>query len=274
MTPPEESLLPETPPAAPAPVQTEAEKLAAAKALVEAAALAADPNSGKAWNLTDTVLGTGAKPDWFLQDKYKNVTEQAKAYPELAKRFGSFTGAPKNDKGEVAYVAPPEVGLKTDHPVAQAFTKWAADNQLNQEGYSYLLGQLHNFVASTAPKTEEIMAQLGDKAQERIAAVAAWGKANFDDAGYATLREATKGKTAAAVVSVLEQVIAKTAQLRMPKPGADVSGGPTTGGLKAIQDAHGAKMPDGKTLRVNVDPKYREEIEQRYRDFYKSQEAA
>ena len=45
-----------------------------------------------AWYLYEGIKGQGEMPSWFLADKYKNVMEQAKAYPEAQKRFGAFTG--------------------------------------------------------------------------------------------------------------------------------------------------------------------------------------
>jgi hypothetical protein len=249
---------------------TEAEKIEAARKVVKEADAAADPNSGKAWLLTDGVMGTGEKPGWFKNDKYKTVTDQAKAYPDLEKRFGSFTGAPKNEKGEVNYAfKPPEgVEFKADHPMAQAFTKWAGENQLSQDGYNTLLGSLIEYEMAQAPDMSAIKARLGDKADERIANVAAWGKANLGSEGYSTLRAATAGKDADAVIKVLEAVIAKTGQVRMPKPGEDTPSGSAGEGLVAIRAAHGAKMPDGKTLKVDADPAYRLEIDKRYREYY------
>ena len=43
------------------------------------------------------VPGNGELPSWFKVDKYKSVDEQAKAYNELATRFGGFEAAPKDD---------------------------------------------------------------------------------------------------------------------------------------------------------------------------------
>lgn len=249
--------------------QTEAEKIAAARSLIKEADAAADPNSGKAWLLTEGVMGQGEKPGWLKSDKYKTVAAQAEAYVGLEKRFGSFVGAPKNEKGEVNYdFKPPEgVEFKADHPMAQAFTKWAGDNQLSQEGYNQLLGQLIQYEVAQQPDISAIKARLGENADSRIAAVAQWGKANLDNEGYATLRTATSGKGADAVFKVLEQVIAKTAQFKMPRPGDDVPAATGGEGLAKIKTDHGAKTPDGK-LKVNVDPTYRAEIEKRYREYF------
>ena len=46
--------------------------------------------------LSDGIKGSGDTPDWYKGDKYKSVAEQAKAYTELEKKFGGFTGAPKD----------------------------------------------------------------------------------------------------------------------------------------------------------------------------------
>jgi hypothetical protein len=250
---PAESLLPEgdVPPPAAAP-QTDAEKLVAAKALIAAAEAAADPNGGKAWLLKDGVMGEGEKPAWFKNDKYKTVAAQAEAYTALESRFGSFVGAPKDGKYE--FKAPEGVTVDMAHPLMGEFNKWATAKQLSQEGYQEIMGMLVQYEAAQAPKMADIKARLGD------------------NDGYATLRAATSGANADAVFKVLEQVIAKTAQVRMPKPGPDVPGGAPGSGLAAITAAHGKKGPDGKPL-VYSDPNYAREVDQMYRDYYAAQGA-
>ena len=49
----------------------------------------------------DGVVGEGDAPEWFKADKYKTVSDQAKAYVELESKFGGFKGAPKEGKYEV-----------------------------------------------------------------------------------------------------------------------------------------------------------------------------
>lgn len=277
---PVESLLPGDAPAPPVVPQTDAEKLAAAKALIAAAEAAADPNarnpdgSKAAWLLHDGVMGQGEKPSWFKQDKYATVSKQAEAYVALESRFGSFVGAPKD--GVYTLNLPQNVPadmVNKDSPLFTEFSKWAAKEQLSQEGFNQLIGYLAQDTMSRAPNMATIKGRLGDNADGRISAVATWGKANLGDDGYQVLRQATSGANAAEVFQVLERVIAKTSQLRMPKPGADVPGAGAGNGLADIQKAHGARTADGK-LRVNVEPAYRTEIEKRYRDFYAVAEQA
>ncbi|HEV2178349.1 MAG TPA: hypothetical protein VGU20_31130 [Stellaceae bacterium] len=242
--------------------------------MIAAAEAAADPNGGKTWLLTDGVMGQGEKPGWFKGDKYKTVAAQAEAYAHLESRFGAFKGAPKNEKGEVTYAFnPPEgVEFKADHPMAQAFTKWAATNQLSQEGYTELLGQLVQYEMAQQPDMGAIKERLGENADSRIAAVASWGKANLGSEGYAMLRAATTGANADAVIKVIEAIIPKTAQIRMPKPGMDVPAAQGGDALAAIKADHG-KRNDKGVLLVDLDPAYRRLIEKRYVDYYAAQGA-
>ena len=46
--------------------------------------------------LSEGIKGAGDMPEWYNPSKYKSVSEQAKAYTELEKKFGGFTGAPKD----------------------------------------------------------------------------------------------------------------------------------------------------------------------------------
>jgi hypothetical protein len=216
-------------------------------------------------------MGQGEKPGWFLQDKYKSVTEQAKAYPELSKRFGSFAGAPKDEKGEVKYdTSKLKDQFNFEHPLMQGFTKWAGESNLNQEGFNQLLESLYQYEAAQVPNMAQIKASIGENADERISAVAAWGKANLGTE-YDTLRQAMTGKEAARVFAVVEKIMGKTTQTRMPKPGEDTRGAGGPDGLEAIRTAHAAKMPDGR-FRKDVDPAYAKEIDDRYRKYFASLE--
>ena len=58
---------------------------------------AAEPTLGEGeFFLSEGIKGVGDLPEWYKADKYKSIAEQAKAYTELEKKFGGFTGAPKD----------------------------------------------------------------------------------------------------------------------------------------------------------------------------------
>lgn len=226
----------------------------------------ADPNSGKAWLLAEGVLGQGEKPEWLKSDKYKSAEEQAKAYVGLEKRLGAFVGAPKDGKYE--FKAPEGydgVQVDMEHPLMKEFTKWATESQLSQKGYNEMLGMLTMYEAAQVPNMAIIKEKVGENADARIGAVAAWGKANLGPEGYATLRAATSGSNAADVFKVLESVIGKTKQVVLPKPGDDIPGA-GAGGKAEIIALQGAKGPDGK--RLYDQPVYRAMVEKRWNDYY------
>ena len=88
-----------------------------------------------AWNLNDTTPGTGEKPAWFKAEKYKNVSEQAKAYTELEKTLGAFVGAPKDDKGQPkAYELKLPEGVTVDmtHPTMKGSHRLGGREQRQQ----------------------------------------------------------------------------------------------------------------------------------------------
>lgn len=246
-------------PAAPAAPQTEAEKLAAAQALVEAARLAADPNAPQAWVLSEGVLGKGEKPSWFKGDKYATVAKQAEAYVALEQRFGAFVGAPKDGKYE--WKAPenlPGVEIDMANPLMKGFNEWAAKSQLSPQGYNEVLGMLVQYEAQQAPNMASIKAQVGENADQRITAVNQWAKANLEAPIQQALRSSMTGKNAADVFKTMEALIAQTAQARMPKPGDDVPGA-GAGGLAKIEAMAAAKNEKGQRL-VDVEPGYRKKV--------------
>ena len=78
------------------------------------------------------IAGTGEKPEYLLS-KYSSVADQAKAYPELASKFGSFTGAPEQYDHEF---------LGDDYEFTDEFTEVSdalKDMGVNQDGYDKLI---------------------------------------------------------------------------------------------------------------------------------------
>ena len=110
-----------------------------------------DNSTDPKWYLTDNVPGDGEVPEWFKADKYKTLTDQAKAYTDLEKRFGAFVGAPEDG---VYKINPPEgveITFEEDHPLFQEFNKWASEKQFSQEGYDGLIDILARYELSMLP---------------------------------------------------------------------------------------------------------------------------
>ncbi len=79
--------------------------------------------------LSDGIKGTGEAPEWYKSDKYSSVAEQARAYTELEKKFGGFTGAPKD-----GYAGPE--GVDAADGLLEELTELARTHHLNQEAFT------------------------------------------------------------------------------------------------------------------------------------------
>lgn len=273
-----------TPAAAAAPV---VEDKKTGKSLLDAAVPATDPPPADAaagpkdaktglikgeaakWFFADGTPGEGDPPEWFKATKYKTVEEQAKAYNELEKRLGAFVGAPKDGKYEFKLPEGITGELDESHPLLAGFNKWAVEKQINNEAYNELLGMFAQYEASLAPDMNEVLKRVGEKADERIASVTNWARANLQGENFELVREALSGANADVVFKALEAVVAKTRQPALPKPGQDVPGAAVTG-LAAIQEAHAKRGPDGKLL-VETDLTYRAKVDKMYQQFYAQQ---
>lgn len=241
-------------PAAPAQPATPAEPAPAAEAK---------------WYYGENVPGTGDAPEWFKTDKYKTIEDQAKAYTDLEKRFGAFVGAPKDGVYKVNIPEGFKGEFDTAHPLFQELNTWAKESNFSQEAYDSVIGMLTRYEASMVPDMAEIKKELGENADARLSSAAQWAKSNLTADEYAAFREAQTQSNAASVFKAFEALIAKTRQVALPTPGADVPGAAPTG-IAEIQAMQAKTNENGQRL-YEIDPKYREQVEQKWREFYANQ---
>jgi hypothetical protein len=100
--------------------------------------------------LSDGIKGTGDTPEWYKGDKYKSVAEQAKAYTELEKKFGGFTGAPKD-----GYQGPE--GIEADDALLQELTEFASSANTAKRKCRYV-DRVGHVAASHAQKLSKPIA--------------------------------------------------------------------------------------------------------------------
>ena len=198
----------------------------------------------------------GEKPEW-LKDKYKSVEDQAKAYAELEKKFGGFTGSP-----EAGYEikAPEDLPGEFDmeDPRIEWFQNVAKETNMSQDTFDQML---HGFARMEveandpeAAKSIEIQA-LGKNANARLRDLGDWGKANLDSNQF----EGFKGLATTAVgVEVLEALIAKTSEGKMPTSNTVRAPGITQ---EALDDM--IKDPKYATSAA-----YRTEVKEKFEQFY------
>lgn len=205
------------------------------------------------WFASEGVAGVGDKPEFFNSDKYKTVADQAAAYPELAKKFGGFTGAP--DEYKTSMPDGIEGEIQADDPMLAKFTTWAKDNSLNQDAFTSLQHMfIENEFNNQGAGRESELAALGDNAQSRLQNISDYAKANLSEDEYAGILEAT---TTAAGVTAIEALIAKT-RTSIPTSPAVIDTGMSHSDIKA-------RMSDP---RYASDPAFRAETTKMYQKLF------
>jgi len=204
--------------------------------------------------LSDNVKGVGEMPEWYKADKYKSVAEQAKAYTELEKKFGGFTGAPKD--GYALYD-----GVESDDALWGELVEFGNSTNMSQSA----LNQAWELLTAQEQAIEEVsveaeMAKLGDNAVERIKVVEQYMKNNLDSDTYEELRYAVNS---AESVQLIEALIKSTAPAKLP-----IDGHIEPGGLEwADIEAEMFRKDDNGNLLRSVDINHERKIQRMMKEF-------
>lgn len=213
------------------------------------------------------------KHEWVL-DKFRTDgrseddagIEQAKAYVELQKKFGSFTGAPeeyeynvKDEWTEKGYT------FDAEDPIFDMAKEMAKELGMNQEGFDKLmdLEAMRTIAINEAEQQyfEQEMKALGDNAQARVENISKWAQANLTEDHYAAFEEMMNS---AASIQVMESLIAKTRSAPVDVPDTISNPGISEEDLKAMQFA---KDEFGNRL-INVSPEHRAKYKAAQKLFY------
>lgn len=214
------------------------------------------PTAPSSWKWGDDVEGSGDKPEWFKDSKYTSVSEQAKAYAELEKRFGGFIGAPKE-----GYQLSEELGLDSDDPSIKAV--------LDVLGKSNASNEMANELLSTYIQASKEQAQiqinkemelLGSNADYRINAIKEFASSSVPQELQDTFNSMV---TSAKGVEVIEALMKKAqgstvAPERVTAPKVDAS---------SLREMMYAKNEHGQ-LKASVDPEYKKKVDKAYQDYY------
>ena len=204
--------------------------------------------------LTDGIKGSGDSPEWYKADKYKSVAEQAKAYTELEKKFGSFTGSPKD-----GYAGPE--GVEGDDALLKELTDFASKTNMSQEafGEAWELLSSQGQAAETVSREQEI-AKLGDNASERIKNVEGFLKNSLDSDDYENVMGLV---TDARSIELVEALVKATSPAKLPIDGGE---NPTGMTWSDIESEMFKKNHDGQLLR-SVDMGHERKIQKMMQDF-------
>lgn len=246
-------------PAAPPPPDSLLEQAAAATD--PKAAPGADPAApapAEKWFLTEGVEGKDKAPEWFKAGKYKTVAEQARAYVDLEKRMGAFTGPPE---GDYALSLPEGIEGEFDleHPIFKEFNAFAREAGLSQDGYTKVMHMLARYEAQAGlVDIQGEMEAIGDNAKGRITHMNDWAKANLSEEQFGLVREALTGRAPLSTVfRAMEHLIAQNRQAQMPRPG---DAPPPAAMTLAEVDAMQAKRNERGERLFEVDPEYRRKV--------------
>lgn len=172
------------------------------------------------WNYAEDMPGSGEKPDWFVDSKYKTVAEQAKGYNELRTKLGNFTGAPDGYEVNVAEDVG-EIDVDRDHPLFKTLESWGKESNLSQDGFDNLLNlylSFENDIQSQLNETiqssqQEEIKKLGDDAEHRIKQIKDWASNNLNEEEI----EAFKGMgQTAEQIEILEKLVNKSSYKSVP----------------------------------------------------------
>lgn len=232
-----------------------------------------DPGGGgesTAETTTETTTETAEAPDW-LQGKYvtegrsqeESIAEQAKAYPELAAKFGAFTGSPENY--DIAFsdeLKEAGIELKSDDPLVEAATEFAKKSGMNQEGFNEMLNLVGMQKLADAKAMQEDddqfaadqMKALGTNAESRIQNITEWANKNLDAEDIKGLESMT---STAESVKAIERIISMTRGSSVDIDESKSNSGASAAEVKSMQfekDEHGNR-------RINSDPAFKAKYE-------------
>ena len=216
---------------------------------------AAEPTLGEGeYFLSDGVKGVGDTPEWYKADKYKSVAEQAKAYTELEKKFGGFTGAPKDGYSIVE-------GVEPEDELWQELVSFGERTNMSQSA----LNDAWEILSAQEQAVEEVsmemeLQKLGDNAVERVKVVEQYMKNNLDSDTYERVRY---GVNSAESIELVEALIKATAPAKLPIDGHIEPGGITWEDIEAEMFK---KHENGQLLR-SVDQNHERKIQRMMQEF-------
>ena len=216
---------------------------------------AAEPTLGEGeFFLSDGIKGVGDQPEWYKADKYKSVAEQAKAYTELEKKFGGFTGAPKDGYSVIE-------GVESDDALWQELVSFGEKTNMSQSA----MNDAWELLSAQDQAAEEVsmeveLQKLGDNGVERVKVVEQYMKNNLDGDTYERLRYAVNSAEA---VELIEALVKSTAPAKLPIDGYIEPGGITWTDIEAEMFK---KHESGQMLRA-VDPNHEAKVQRMMKEF-------
>lgn len=141
-------------------------------------------SSHNQWKWSENLEGEGQKPQW-MRENFKSVEDQAKAYNELVKKFGSFAKAPESY--DVSEIENANYRIVNGDKNFESFKQIAKEMNMSQEGMNKIIKFFTDKVAPTfKPETQSInfeqeAKKLGDNWKEQLGVIHQWTKNHMPD---------------------------------------------------------------------------------------------
>jgi len=168
-----------------------------------------------AWLLDQGIPGAGEKPEWF-SDKYKTVSEQAKAYKELEKKLGAFTGKPEDGYSFDKF----KEDIDMEDEMFVKFREMASDWNMSQDKVDQMVDLFLDNSRKEHERVQKTIESLTPEQQEKAQILAQWVDNNF------TEEEARKLDAFVTDVDSLEllaKMRSKMRETRIPTKGTTTS---------------------------------------------------
>lgn len=224
------------------------------------------------WLLMEGVPGTGEAPEYYKKDKYGSLAEQAKAYQELEKRFGSFTGAPKDGEYSVSLsdeLVDMGMSIEPDDPLFADAVEFAKDSNMSQDGFNKLMNLYAMSKVAEGKALDEFKANelksLGDNAQARISNLVNWGKANLSDDLFEGFQEMA---ISANSIRAMEKLVSMTRSAPIDPGNAKPNNGVSREELYKMQ----FEKDDNGNRRLSTDPEFRKRFNKLKEEVWGSEE--
>ncbi len=204
-------------------------------------------SSEPSWWIDENTPGVGDRPDW-LPEKFKSAADISKSYSELEKRLGSEPKAPEQydlSKGE---------WMDPDNTSIKEFIDFAKSKNVPQDVMDKMAESVGSYINSFDVNLDDVKAELGSDADERLERLDNWAKSNFTEETYNQL---TNGMVTAAQIKAVEEMREKMNDSNTMIPTDKDS----SDGKLSIEDIQ-AEMTNNID-KYKTDPVYRREIQRK-----------
>jgi len=169
----------------------------------------ADSADSSLWKWSENKDGEGPKPAW-MRENFKSVEEQAKAYGELVKKFGSFEKAP--EAYDINGIENAQYQIVNGDKNFEQFKDIAKEMNMSQDGLSKIVKFFNEKVAPTfkpesqAINFEEEAKKLGDNWQEKLGILSQWSKNHIPQKAEQFKNMIKTAEDAQVLLDILEKV--------------------------------------------------------------------